>query len=90
MSEFGKRSRLAGVEGQHDVAEERLKRPASGQMDANATTGLARPIAFLRILGGQHLPDGAITSRQVFGPTFTSFTTMIHSATAFSIGPVLA
>jgi hypothetical protein len=43
VSEFGKRSRLAGVKNQHDVAEERLKRPARGQVDADATSGLAHP-----------------------------------------------
>jgi len=41
VSGFGKRNRLAGVKGQHDVPEQRLKRPARGQVDANATGGLA-------------------------------------------------
>ena len=35
------RSRLAGVERQGGVAEQRLKRPAGGQVDANAAGGLA-------------------------------------------------
>lgn len=33
--------RLAGVQGEREFAEERLKRPAGGEMDADAAPGLA-------------------------------------------------
>ena len=38
---FGEEEQLAGIEGQRDVAEQRLKRPAGGEVDANAAGGLA-------------------------------------------------